>query len=159
MTPAIRPFRPEDLDTLVAFGLRAWEPVYEAMRRQVGDEIHYRLHPDWAAEQAAAIRETCTRDDLDVFVAGERPVGFVAIWFNPKTLVGTIEMLAVDPEAQQHGVGTALTEFAFEHMRAGGMTMAFVETGGDPGHLAARRTYEGVGFVALPCVRYFRMLE
>jgi hypothetical protein len=33
-----------------------------------------------------------------------------------------------------------------------------VETGGDPGHAAARATYERAGFAALPVVRYFKEL-
>ena len=33
-----------------------------------------------------------------------------------------------------------------------------VETGGDPGHAAARRTYEKAGCVLLPIARYFKNL-
>jgi hypothetical protein len=43
-------------------------------------------------------------------------------------------------------------------MRDNGMTVAMVETGGDPGHGPARRTYEQAGFVRLPIARYFRKL-
>ena len=35
---------------------------------------------------------------------------------------------------------------------------AVVETGGDPGHAAARRTYEKAGLVLLPIARYFKNL-
>jgi RimJ/RimL family protein N-acetyltransferase len=38
------------------------------------------------------------------------------------------------------------------------MAVAMVETGGDPGHAASRRTYEKAGFVLLPIARYFKML-
>jgi hypothetical protein len=38
------------------------------------------------------------------------------------------------------------------------MAGAMVETGGDPGHAAARRTYEKVGYVHLPIARYFKKL-
>jgi hypothetical protein len=33
-----------------------------------------------------------------------------------------------------------------------------VETGGDPGHAAARRTYQNVGYVHLVIARYFKKL-
>jgi hypothetical protein len=33
-----------------------------------------------------------------------------------------------------------------------------VETGGDPGHAPARRTYERSGFTLLPIARYFKNL-
>ena len=39
-----------------------------------------------------------------------------------------------------------------------GMKVAVVETGGDPGHAAARRTYEKAGYVLLPIARYFKNL-
>jgi hypothetical protein len=38
------------------------------------------------------------------------------------------------------------------------MTVAVVETGGDPEHAAARRTYERAGCVQLPIARYFKNL-
>lgn len=158
MLPAFRPLRDTDVDAVVELGLRAWTPVFAAMRTVLGDAIFHRLHPDWARAQADEIRATCTRADLEVYVAGEEPVAFAAIFFNEATLIGTIEMLAVDPAAQGQGIGTALTEFAVERIRERGMTMAFVETGGDPGHAAARRTYEAAGFTALPAVRYFRIV-
>jgi GNAT superfamily N-acetyltransferase len=51
-------------------------------------------------------------------------------------------MLAVDPDEQGRGVGTALTEFATGWLRDAGMAVAMVETGGDLGHAPARRVYE-----------------
>jgi len=38
------------------------------------------------------------------------------------------------------------------------MRVAMVETGGDPGHAAARRTYEKAGFTLVPIARYFKNL-
>lgn len=38
------------------------------------------------------------------------------------------------------------------------MSVAMVETGGDPGHGPARRTYERAGFTAMPVARYFMAL-
>ena len=67
-------------------------------------------------------------------------------------------MLAVDPGAQDRGVGTALTEFATDWLRSSGMRVAMVGTGGDPGHAPARRVYEKAGYTLLPLARYFRAL-
>lgn len=72
--------------------------------------------------------------------------------------MGEISMLAVDPDYQDGGIGTALTEFALDRLKDAGMTVAMVETGGDPGHAAARRTYEKAGYVHLPVARYFKNL-
>jgi hypothetical protein len=38
------------------------------------------------------------------------------------------------------------------------MGVAMVETGGDPGHAPARRTYEKAGFSLVPVARYFKAL-
>jgi hypothetical protein len=43
-------------------------------------------------------------------------------------------------------------------MKDAGMSIAMVETGGDPGHAPARRTYEKLGFGLLPIARYFKKL-
>ena len=86
-------------------------------------------------------------------------VGFVTIDLDrPERGMGEISMLAVDPEHQGGGIGTALTEFALDRLKDAGMKVAMVETGGDPGHAAARRTYEKAGYVHLPIARYFKNL-
>ena len=43
-------------------------------------------------------------------------------------------------------------------LREAGMTTAMVDTGGDPGHAPARRTYESAGFRVLPIARYLKKL-
>jgi GNAT superfamily N-acetyltransferase len=67
-------------------------------------------------------------------------------------------MLAVDPDDQDQGLGTVLTEFATTWLRDAGMRVAMVETGGDPGHAPARRVYEKAGYTLLPVARYFLAL-
>ena len=52
-----------------------------------------------------------------------------------------------------------LMDRAAEHMRAQGMDIAAVGTGGDPGHGPARALYESLGYTALPGVRYLRLLD
>jgi GNAT superfamily N-acetyltransferase len=52
----------------------------------------------------------------------------------------------------------ALAEFALDRLKDAGMTVAMVETGGDPGHAVAHRTYEKAGYVHLPIARYFKNL-
>jgi ribosomal protein S18 acetylase RimI-like enzyme len=85
-------------------------------------------------------------------------VGFIAVKLHSETSMGEIYMVAVAPEFQGRGIGTALTEFALNWMKGAGMSMAMVETGGDPGHAPARHTYEKAGFELLPIARYFKKL-
>jgi GNAT superfamily N-acetyltransferase len=72
--------------------------------------------------------------------------------------MGEVWMLAVDPDAQSQGLGTVLTNAATAWMREQGMLVAMINTGGDPGHAPARRTYEKAGFRPLPGVQYFKAL-
>ena len=159
---AIREFREGDLETVVEFSLRAWAPVFASLRNVLGEDIFLRLHPDWKANQAEAVRSSCTNDEREVFVAvvNGRPVGFVAIALNAfHERMGVIDIIGVDPDYQRRGICSRLTEIATEHMRSRGMDIAVVETGGDPGHAPARAAYESAGFTLLPIGRYFRLLD
>jgi ribosomal protein S18 acetylase RimI-like enzyme len=61
-------------------------------------------------------------------------VGFVATNVSdPGRNMGEISMLAVDPDHQSGGIGTALTKFALERLKDAGMKVAVVETGETPG--------------------------
>ena len=159
---AIREFREGDLEAVVEFSLRAWAPVFASLRNVLGDDIFLRLHPDWRANQAEAVRSSCTNDERAVFVAvaNRGPVGFVAVALNAfHERMGVIEIIGVDPDFQRRGISSRLTEIATEHMRSHGMDIAVVETGGDPGHAPARAAYESAGFTLLPIGRYFRLLD
>jgi len=159
---AIRALQVDDLPDVVALSLRAWQPVFASLRRQLGDPIFLRLHPDWKTGQADAVRSTCTSPDRDVFVAvvDDRPVGFVAVAldaYHPR--MGAVDMIAVDPEYQRRGIAREMMAFAADHMRRSGMDIAVVETGGDPGHAPARHAYESAGYTLLPIARYFQLLH
>jgi len=88
--------------------------------------------------------------------------GFIAYTLNSQENgqddTGEVELLAVHPDYQNHGIGTELNQFALEKMKESGMKLALVATGGDPGHAPARRTYEKAGYTALPGVRYYQDL-
>jgi GNAT superfamily N-acetyltransferase len=159
----IRSFHESDLDAVVEFSLRAWEPVFESMHQVLGDAIFARLHdPDWRVVQAEAVRSSCTSDERDVFVAiaDGRPVGFSAVALNAfHQRIGAMDIMAVDPEYQRRGIGTQLMHRSIEHMRSRGMDIAAVGSGGDPGHAPARAAYEAFGFTPLPGVRYLRLID
>ena len=159
----IRPFRESDLDAIVELSLRAWEPVFESLRAVLGEAIFARLHqPDWRAVQTEEVRSSCTSEERDVFVAvaDETPVGFATIALNAfHKGMGVVDMIAVDPQFQRHGIATQLMNRSADLMRERGMDIAVVETGGDPGHAPARAMYEGSGYTALPVVRYLKLLR
>jgi ribosomal protein S18 acetylase RimI-like enzyme len=161
MWPRIRPLEERDTAAVVELSLRAWAPVFASLERMLGSAVFGRLHPDWREDQRRAVEEVCASPETRVWVAdvnGET-VGFVGTGvFDPERNMGEISMLAVDPDHQTCGIGTALTEFALDSLKEAGMRVAMVETGGDPGHAPARRTYERAGFTILPIARYFKNL-
>jgi ribosomal protein S18 acetylase RimI-like enzyme len=132
--------------------------VFDSFRRILGEELYRRVHPDWMLHQAASVRDALERNETCVAVAGGSVVGFVNLIFDADERSGEIYMIAVDPAAQQQGVATRLTEHALDEMRARGLDLATVATGGDPGHMPARRTYEKAGFVGAPQVWYAKLL-
>jgi ribosomal protein S18 acetylase RimI-like enzyme len=161
MQPRIRPFEDRDAEAVVDLSLRAWAPVFASLERVWGTEIFGRLHPDWREDQRRAVEDVCAAKKDRVWVAevDGAAVGFVSVdVFDAERSMGEISMLAVDPDHQGDGIGTALTEFALDRLKDAGMKVAMVETGGDPGHAAARRTYEKAGYVLSPVARYFKNL-
>ena len=146
---------------MVDLSLRAWTPVFASIERAMGSGIFQSLNPGgWWEGQRRAVEDVCASQEKRVWVAeGDASVvGFVAVELHPEDGMGEIYMLAVDPEHQGAGIGTALTEFALARIKDAGMRVAMVETGGDPGHAAARRTYEKAGYTQLPIARYFKNL-
>ena len=155
----IRRCAPEDNIRVVELSLEAWAPVFDSFRRMLGEELYQRVHPDWKLHQAASVRDALERNETWVAVAEGTVVGFVNLIFDADERSGEIYMIAVDPAAQQQGVATQLTEHALDEMRARGLDLATVATGGDPGHMPARRTYEKAGFVGAPQVWYAKLLR
>jgi ribosomal protein S18 acetylase RimI-like enzyme len=160
VVPKIRPIAPGDVDVVVEFSLRAWEPVFDSFRAVLGEAVYALAYPDWVETQAAAVRSVCLSEKIQVFVAegAGRVVGYVAVAWHDDPPTGEIDMIAVDPRFQRRGYASALVSFALEHIAAAGVALAVVATGGDPGHAAARRIYEKTGFIALPLVRYYKRL-
>jgi ribosomal protein S18 acetylase RimI-like enzyme len=142
----IRELAEGDLDAVVAFSIRAWEPVFTSVREMLGDDVFFRLHPDWRESQAEAVRSVCTNDERDVYVAviNDRPVGFVAIALDAfHERMGAIEIIGVDPEYQQRGIGAQLTEFAVDHMKRRGMDIAVVRNRRRPRSRTGSRALRG----------------
>lgn len=164
MAATTRAYRTDDRDAVVALALRAWTPVFASMRSVVGDEIDRLLHgDDWRVYQARSVEDTLDDAAMHLWVAHDDGdehalLAFLAVTLHEADATGQIWMLAVDPDAQDRGLGTLLTEFATGWMRDAGMRLAMIGTGGDPGHAPARRAYEKAGYTAMPTVQYLKVL-
>ncbi|MBD1867818.1 GNAT family N-acetyltransferase [Cyanobacteria bacterium FACHB-471] len=157
----IEPYAPNQLDAIIQLSLRAWEPVFGSIQNALDAEVYQAFYPvGWRVSQQKAVEDVCAAEDTNVWVAidADSTVGFVAVKLHSEDNMGEIYMIAVDPDFQSQGIGTALIEFALAWMKDAGMAIAMVETGGDRGHALARYTYEKVGFRQLPIARYFKKL-
>ena len=156
----IQPFDESKLDAIVRLSLRAWEPVFESIERAMDPDVYREQHPDWRVTQRKAVESVCADPDFHVWVASEGPrtVGFVALKLHNEDRMGEIYRIAVDPDFQRRRIATALTNHSLAWLKEAGMTTVMVETGGDPGHTAARRTYESAGFRLFPVAKYFKRL-
>jgi ribosomal protein S18 acetylase RimI-like enzyme len=156
----IRPVRDTDVDDLVQLSLLAWEPVFRSFEQILGQAIYKRIWPEWRTGQREAIETVCQDGEkTTVWVAEVNSivVGFLAYELH-EDKTGEVRLLAVHPQYQNLGIGTELNKLGLKKMRENGMKMARVETGGDPSHAPARRSYEKAGYTALPLVRYFQDL-
>jgi len=160
MNLQIRSFNSRDINDLVQLSLLAFEPVFISFEQILGPKIFPVIYPDWRKSQKEGVEKVSSNEKITLWVAevDGKVVGFVAyeLYENDKT--GEVQLLAVHPEYQNHGIGTELNTFALQRMKESGMKMAVVGTGGDVSHAPARRSYEKAGYTALPLVRYYKDL-
>lgn len=161
MNLQIRPFVPNDINDIVELSLLAWEPVFISWERILGSDLYpIAIYPNWRIGQKEVVEKVCHDEKINTWVAEVdwKVVGFVAYELNDTKKVGEVQMLAVHPEYQNHGIGTELNTFALQKLKEGGMKLAVVGTGGDEGHAPARRSYEKAGYTGLPLMRYYKAL-
>ena len=134
--------------------------MFEKLQASMSPEIYEVFVPDWRKEQTRSIDLVCDSDAIQVIVAevDKALAGFSAVRFLPDDFIGEIYMIGVDPEFQRQGIGRALMEASLDIIKKEGFSLAMVETGGDPGHESARKTYEHLGFQLYPVARYLKRI-
>ncbi|HET8631391.1 MAG TPA: GNAT family N-acetyltransferase [Thermomicrobiales bacterium] len=161
MPVQIRRASSNDTEALIRVALSAWAPVFASFRQVLGPKVYGLVYPDWQAQQRDVVTKVCAqREDVAVWVADidGTVAGFIAYSLDGTNETGTVELLAVDPDYQNGGIGTDLNLFALARMKESGMKVASLSTGGDPGHAPARRAYEKAGYTAFPIVWYYKDL-
>ncbi len=157
----IRPVCEDDVESLVQLSLLAWVPIFGSFAQILGPDIYAHIWPDWKSGQSDAVETVCRDGEKTIVWVAELEgvvAGFLAYGLDRESRVGEVQLLAVHPDYQNLGIGTELSRFALDRMKESGMTLAKVETGGDPSHAPARRSYEKAGYTGLPLVRYFKDL-
>ena len=152
----IRSVKMEDASRLEVVRRAAFAPVFASFRALLGEELFQLTQARADEAQAEYLASLLVpASEWQVYVA-ERDglvAGFVSLQLNPDTAIGEIGLNAVHPDWAGAGIGAALYTFAVAHLRAAGMRVATVATGGDPSHASARRAYEKAGFnVGIPSI-------
>jgi RimJ/RimL family protein N-acetyltransferase len=144
----IRAYRPDDLETIIDIGNRAWREIYAMFRACYGDELFELLVPDERTVKGNQVKAHCERHPEWVFVCEEegRVVGFVTFHLREDARIGVIGNNAVDPDCGLKGIGQQMYRAVFAYFRAHNMAYAKVQTGLDDAHARARRAYERAGF-------------
>lgn len=158
MSGELRPYAEADESRVVELSLAAWEPVFASCALVLGSDLNARVYPDWRAHQSSAVQDALQRNETWVSVDDRTISGFVNVIFDEAEDSGEIYMIAVDPGLQRRGIASRLTDFAVAEMIRRGLSLATVATGGDPGHAAARATYEKAGFTPFPQVWYAKLI-
>ena len=87
-------------------------------------------------------------------------IGFVTFYLFQEQGYGHIDNNGVHPDFIGKGWGKFMYQHVLQHFRNEGLRFAHVDTGLDPAHIPARRTYESVGFDrSVPIVEYWQDLE
>ena len=158
----LRAFEPADLAALQSVRRAAFAPVFESFRTLTGPDIAPTAFASADAEQAELLDGICregAEPHVIVALVGEAIVGFVSFTADPAKGMGEIGLNAVHPDHAGVGIGTRMYEEVLSRMKALGVAVAEVGTGGDPSHAPARRAYEKAGFgPSIPSITLYKRL-
>ena len=158
---SIRLAERKDLVPMIDLTLKAFEPIFKSFEHILGPGVFSVLYPDWQDTQRKVVEQAFMDGTITLWVADVKGTvaGLVTLKLNPQSKIGEVHFLAVHPAYQNQGIGLALNQFALEKMKAAGMSVATVSTGGDPSHAPARHVYEKSGYTPLPIVNYYQDLS
>ena len=159
--PTIRPYEPEDVESVVAIADLAWRGIHDSYRNIFGQELHDTIFPDADVRKGNEMRGFCENHPELVWVCqlDDRVVGFISFRLECDKAIGTISNNGLMPEYVGRGLGRLMYEAVLAHFRKAGMRHAHVQTGLDEGHAPARRAYKRLGFdIAHEMVNYYMKL-
>jgi ribosomal protein S18 acetylase RimI-like enzyme len=158
----IRPYKKDDLETMVQIAYKAWAKIFEGFRKDLGEDLYNILYNIPSQDKRVQLTNF-TEKYPDWCLLCERNgkvVGFATFYLDNDRKVGLLLNNAADPECGEKGVGQEMYQAVFDHMKACGKKMVYVTTGLDYAHAPARRAYRRAGFKNEQLsVTYYRMLD
>jgi ribosomal protein S18 acetylase RimI-like enzyme len=130
MTIVIRPYRETDRQVLRDLTVEAFQGV--SIDHNIDEVLGPVAGRDWRWRKGRHIDRDIDAQGGELAVAEEvetgRAVGYVTMLLDQETLIGWIDNLAVADDVRNQGLGRRLLEHALDRFRAGGMTVAKIET-------------------------------
>ena len=157
----IRPYKKEDLETMVQIAYRAWAEIFKGFRRELGEELYKLLYDIPSQDKRIQLTNYMEKHPDWCFICERngKIVGFATFFLDFDRNVGLLLNNAADPECGEKGVGQEMYSAIFEHMKEKGMKAVTVSTGADEGHAPARKAYERAGFkIHQDSVMYCKLL-
>ena len=160
----IRPFVEADLPALVDLTVETFRPLFEdQVRPAYGNELFELHHGRWQQDyrdEINSLHDPVAGRWIAVAESDEAPVGLVA-WSvdTARPDHGRIQLLAVSQPHRRADIGRRLCEHALEALKAGGVEVVELGTGGeDTFHAPARALYESLGFLKVPIAGYIKRI-
>lgn len=124
----IRPYRPEDLETLRRITVICFEGV--SIDHNIEKKFGQFAETDWRARKAKHVDADVSANPEGVFVYEEdgNVLGYISTRIDHDSKVGQIPNLSVLPECRGKGAGKALMKAAFDYFEAQGILVAKIET-------------------------------
>lgn len=149
---ALRQAEPEDLPAIDAITVACYAGIHASYVAAIGEACYeaVRHQPElsWDERKKAQNRDLFAEHPEWVWVleGEEEPVGFVSFRLFPEKQMGLLLNSGVLPQAAGRGLGKFMYRQVLRYFREKAIRFAFVDTGLDEPHAAARRAYEAVGF-------------
>jgi ribosomal protein S18 acetylase RimI-like enzyme len=128
MPTTLRPFQPDDLDTLKRLTVESFEGV--TLEEDVERALGLLRGKNWQWRKARHLDNDAAANPQGIFVAEHegRVVGYVTTRVDRESGQGRIPNLAVAADLRGQGLGRQLIERALEYFREVGLEYAVIET-------------------------------
>jgi len=157
----IREFRHADLPFLIDLTIEAFRPLFERHWPALMNPVVFAHdHGHWEDDYRQEVPSLHDPDrDRFITLAEDHGtvLGYVG-WNVTNGDSGRLDLVAVHPAVQRHGVATGLCRVVLQRLRARGVVVVHIGTGGDAFHAPARKLYESLGFTGVPVVDYTKAL-
>ena len=148
----LRQAQEADLPRVAEIAVICYRPIHDYYVSVLGEEGYRAMsrNPEqtWEARKSEKLRQWYRRHPQWLWVLDDSGalIGFVSFTINATKKLGGIKNNGIIPAHGGQGWATFMYRAVLRHFREQGIRFAYVDTGLDPAHEAARQAYRAVGF-------------